>query len=469
MKFDIRRLTAAMMKCLRLYHVLGHHLAVAVVVASVIGLLHHGGALEWLDSIMLRVAGSFAAKRLPDRPADVRAPLTLLISGAMYEQSFGGRSPLDRKKMAELVRTIRENPGGPPATAVFDLDLSAVSGDSSAQEALDAELQRLSQFGALIVLAVPSPAFTSAVAEAKAHWVKKVCSWRQPGAGASGGVIFASPELRVNAGLVQQYSANDLSLGIAATRPHRFDDLCARSDSELLLITQFGSSSQVAPLTAGDHGILQTRPFNADYFLGLDWYVHAYDSLDRLPSDASGQPLSLAGRTIFIGGAYDPRDRFTTDLEADGQPTEGVTLHAAVYYSAMTPVTIEQGFGAFAIDVVLGVLAGYLFTAAWAWHSAAQHMNGWRGYLMVTGSLIGILVITVVLALLLVWLAAGVLYPLNFWVSPGPVILGVCAKVMLSRGAHGSGHASPHASRWVNRSFFALLVLAYTIGALHHG
>jgi hypothetical protein len=467
-----RKTLAAVMRPRRWLHDLSHHLVVAVAVASIVGLLHHGGGLEWLDSLMLRIAGAFVWSDPPKLQPNAKSPEILLIGGALYEQAFEQRSPLDRGKLAALVKAVRDHSGGLPATVVIDLDVSDNVGDVTGQTALDDELERLVQGGVLVVLPMPLPVITPLFVDAKVKWMRKACSWRPAQPEADGRIIFASPALRSNAGRVLQYSDQDLSLGIAATRPSRFDDICVRSIPEQQLLVHTATAAQLGQLSATSPRLAKTRPLNATFFLSLPQHVHEIETTAKLPLRDDGQPLALAGRAVFIGGSYDLRDRFDTAVESDGQPTEGVTLHAGVFYSASDPVSVEQGFGALGIDIVIGILMGYGFTAAWQRHDAAQAAPGWKGYVVPKVLYVVILLIGFGLAALLVWIAAGVLFPLNLWVSPGPVVLGVCAKLMLSRraNAHAEPHVMPpHASRWVTRAVIGCLAVANVVMIISHG
>jgi hypothetical protein len=449
-------------------HELVHHMSVAVVVASIVGLLHHSGKLEWLDSTLLRIAASNAGA-VSSRPiADGQAPEVLLIGGALFEQAFGERSPLGRESMALLTQSIRTHPGGPPATVVFDLDLSVSIGDADGQRALDGELKSLVESGAHVVLPVPGPAHTPAALDAKINWVHRACSWGPVTPGSIARVVFASPHLRSSGGRLLQYSERDLSLGIAAARPSRFEDFCTLSEAEQRIRLQFVTSAQVPELFAAISKFPRTRPLNAEFFRGLDSRVHQLQSLSALPWGSDGQSLTLAGRTVFIGGAFDIRDRIQTALEPDGQATEGVTLHAAVYYSALNPVTVEQGFGAFALDIAVGVVMGYVFAAAWRRYDAPPAKHGWAAYTQRKLILLGIPLLGIFLVVFLIWVASGYLYPANLWVSPGPVILGVFAKLLLARGHHAATRELPSGSQWLSRALIASVVVANAAVILSH-
>ncbi|KQP22135.1 CHASE2 domain-containing protein [Pseudorhodoferax sp. Leaf267] len=442
------------------FHDFIHHFVVALTVASVVGLLHHSGVLDWLDAAMLRIAGAYNSGGGQAPAADATSPKVLLIGGPLYERVFDQRSPLDRTKVASVVAAIAQQPGGLPTTLVLDLDLSTTGSDAAGQEKLDAKLKALVEDGVRLVLPLPSVAFTPQAAGTKAQWMRQACEWRSTQPKFDGRVVFASPVLRSTGGRVLQYSASDLSLGIAATRPNTLDDVCQRSDAELKLLVQLATGEATRDLTAAAPRFPKIRPLNAAFFTGLQQHVHELTSVAALPSAADGKPLLLAGRVVFVGGSYDVRDRFGTALELDGQPTEGVTLHAAVYYSAIHPVTVEQGIGALGLDIALGILMGYLFTAAWGRHAAIHRGGSWKGYLLPRAVYLAIVLGAFGLAVVLVWASAGILLPRNLWVSPGPVVIGVCAKLMLSRGAHAHGGGAPHASRWLGRAVVAALVLA---------
>lgn len=444
--------------CRHAGHDFVHHWVVAVTVGSIVGLLHHGGALAWLDAVMLRIAGAHAAQHAQNGPPDALAPEVLLIDGTVYERVFGRRSPLDRQKLAQIVGLLADVEGGLPETVVFDLDLSTDGGQPLDGDPVDQQLQRLVEAGVRVVLPLPAPAYTPEMATAQVAWIRKACSWwpKSENAHPNGRLVFASPSLRSHGGRVLQYSPHDYSLGIAATSAPAIADVCRRSHAELQMMVQVATASQMRNLTT-PAPFPRMLPLNASFFQQLDAHVHAFDKTDALPTDAEGKPLALRGRTVFVGGSYDPRDRFETPLDPEAQTTEGVTLHAAVFYSAIKPVTVEQGMFAFGLDIVVGLAMGYLFTSLWRLQQRPHAGGGWSAYLLPKVEGTAILISALLIAVMLVWISGVWLLSLNFWVSPGPVVLGVCAKLMLSRGVHEHAQAVLHPSRWLHRGVLVAL------------
>jgi len=446
-------------------HSLSHHLIVALTVASAVGLLHHSSALDWLDAMMLRLTGAVVAQEGGKKPLKFEPPEILLIGSTVYEQVFEQRSPLDRAKLATLLEALFRQPGGLPSTLVLDVDVSD-NGTDSGQAALDQQLERLVRGGVGLILPLPLPVTTSTLLESKVSWMRRACGWNSSEAVKNGRVVFANTELLSHAGRVLQYSTRDLTLGMAATRPKGAEDVCMHEARVQKMLVHASTPPERRKLVASTRHFPKTRPFNAEFFHGLTDHVHELQSTTPPSVRADGVPLSFEGRVVFLGGSYDSRDRFESALEEDGQPTEGVTLHAAVFYSASHPVTVEQGIGALIADILFGVAAGFMFSWAWQRHDAVRAAGGWRGYVAPKLIFLGTLLFAVLLAVSLVWLAARFFYPLNLWVSPGPVVLGVCAKLMLSR--HGHTENVPHVSQWLNRAGVGALALGNLAVILMH-
>ena len=197
--------------------------------------------------------------------------------------------------------------------------------------------------------------------------------------------------------------------------------------------------------------------------------------------------LRGAGRPLpDLGGSYDPRDRFSVPLAPDGKPMDGVELHAATFYSALHPVTPGNELLAWVADVALGFAFGWAFQLLWAGQARGAGWAGWRGYFVPKLVLVFNLGAAALLAWSAVMMAAYWFYPNNYWISPGPVVLGVFAKLLLTAlhrgGDHASGHGSPtaqpaqtssvlasHAARErLDWGFVLALVLACIVTILRH-
>lgn len=430
---------------LQQWHAFWHHLGLAVTVASVVGLLHHGGMLDWLDSAMLRLVASTGATRASPATADPSLPVVLLIPAALYEQAFEARSPLDRSKLASILKLLRGFTDNRPHTVVLDLDLSDPTTDDKSRLLMEEQLQGLVTDGTHLVLPLPAPAHTESHKAAKAAFIARACGWRPSvpqGQGKStaspvSAVTFASADLSTWGGRVMRVHPANLSLGLAASHPVHADDVCDQQEKDWRLLVDASAPAALRGLSTGLHGkAALPRPFNARSLLGVNEHVLELARLDALPLAADGSAVPLAGRVVFLGGGYDPRDRVKTALETGDGPVEGVVVHAATFHSTLKPVTKATDLEAMAVDVIVGVALGYLFAWLWAWHALARKANGCKGYLWPKG----IVLITISAALgsmfVLVLIAVLFFHPLNVWISPGPMLIGVFAKFALARDGH---------------------------------
>ena len=416
-----------------------HHLQVALAVASLVGLLHHFGQLGWLDAAMLRLAGAAHRTVVPVLPAGKPGmPEVLLLSEALYERDFQQRSPLDRTRVARLLDALFPSGAAAPATLVVDLDLSDTGHDAAGQARLDAILGRLVATGTRLVLPMPQWVTSAEASALKLRWIRNVaCAWNQEGTGL---VTFASPLVRTQGGLVLQYSPRELSLGVAATRPPVAETVCDQTPGTQAARLGLAGATHIDDLKTRAAHAPAMRPFNAHFFAALDQHVHVLKTASK-PLDDPSLARRWADGVVFLGGGYDPRDRFETPLTRDGLPIEGVTLHAATYFSAMAPVSDGLHLSAWFIDVVVGMGAGFLFAKLWAARAQAAQRGAWAGYL--GPKLLTLLTLAVALALaaLAVQVAAQCAYPNNLWISPGPVVLGVFVKLLLTGLHAAAGHA----------------------------
>lgn len=473
------------------------HAVTALVVASVVGILHHAHYLVWLDSMMLQLVGSVHPKAFAQRGANVVPPEVLLLSRELYETAFDQRSPLDRTKVAELLSKLPLDEPRRPSTVVLDIDLSN-NGQDPGQTVLDQALEAMVAHGINLVLPVPSPVRTLKAVQHKSHWINEACGWAaraKAGGKTPGSVTFASPELEVHGGLVLQYRESDLTLGVAAHRPKLVrktgdeggldNDVCSRSAGEIETLVTLDAEDRARHLTTlggHDSGL---QPFNASYFGIVKTHLHVFNGLGPT-AQSTIDGIDLSNRTVFVGGTYDDKDRFRTPLDPDGLPVEGVTLHAATYYSMIDPVSVEEGFLTLLADVVIGLAVGTLFSMGWdRHHEALRHRRehkDWHGYWYPKLTLLALLAVAAAIAVGLVAFAAHCLYPFNIWISPGPVVLGMFIKLVLTSRHEDLGHSQapgdaphhmpvsdiPKPAQWIDRAIIALVVGANAAMILSH-
>lgn len=460
-----------------------HHLQVALAVASLVGLLHAFGYLGWLDAAMLRLAGAADAAAVRSSAPD-GMPEMLLIDDAMFERDFEQRSPLDRAGLERLLRALLGDPARSPKVLVIDLDISD-NGQDAAQGQLDAVLGRAVRAGLQLVLAVPPSVNSPAAITRKRAWMRSLrdqaCAREATGTAPQGSLRFASALVTTHADVVLQYSRDELTLGTAARTLVGKPGACGQPDEVLDALLLGPGRGELKPFPV-------LMPFNAHFFGAVAGQTRRVQSLDApLGAAATAGPApGLAGKVVFLGGSYDPRDRFSVPLAPDGKPMDGVELHAATFYSALHPVTEVNTLLAWAADVVLGFACGWAFQLLWAVQARSAGLAGWWGYFAPKFVLLLSLAAAGLLACISVMMAAHWFYPNNYWISPGPVVLGVFAKLLLTAlhrdgdhaGEHGSHtappatdtpvRASPAARGRLDWAFVLVLVFACIIIVLRH-
>lgn len=432
---------------------LGTHLAVATVTAAVVLVLAHGGALNWLESLSLRVTAAFIPQdngrpRLASNP-DV--PVILAVGSGMYETVFRQTSPLNRAALAEVLESIdRLN----PRLVAVDLDLSPGPGgapDAGAQAQLDQTLIRLArQHAGRYVLTAPVPVDTQALRQEKFAWMQRMCS---------AGFVFAHPYLTLSQSAVLRYDATEPGLGLAAAR---LWDPRSGTESKALCDQVAGGIGNAVFLStlslaipagqADDYG--RQRPLEPTFLRSSASEPHALET-----TDAQSLHLDLTGRAVFVGATFEPNDAFLT---AWGERS-GVAIHAGIFASELHPISPLSHRIAFLIDILLGTLAGALFHASWHRYAVADRniaggaANRLGPYLAARAWLIGNFALLFLISLSCLVLA-GFLFRFNLWVNPGPIILAIFFKNLLgSRAslkhtlheAHDPGTDAGSRSSWV--------------------
>lgn len=444
-----------------------HHLRAALAVGSVVTLLHGFGLLGWLDGLMLRLVSGSGPVWRAQLSAPEPLPSVLLIGARLYESEFGQASPLAPAKLAQIVRTIGIEGGSRPAVLAIDLDLSpgpAEAANDVGRLALDAALRQLVDAGSTVVLPLPLRVSTPELQQKKFQWLQSLCAWNA--GSAKGRVIFGLADITLHQGVAMQLDTSRPSIGVLAATPDESQSFCRRAQAPegdwraALLASAFDNRALVP------QGNSAWRPYNVRLF-APGAHVGVMEALDRLPVGTG----SLAGRTVFLGSGYNPQDRFVVPLEGTGRPVEGVLIHAAAYDSMLHPIGTVEGLSSFILDIVTGVLLGYCFSASWGWHQRRVALAGGSGELLVRLaprlSLLLNFAFAGALATLFVLAARMFLFPLNLWINPGPMVIGVFAKfVLASRHEEDDGHTPVQQAgaalrlRCLDRAGLAVLVAA---------
>lgn len=435
-----------------------HHVGVAVVVALAIFIIEHAGALNWLENLTLRVAAGMQDEVVTAQKEDSADAVVLTISTKLYETAFKQVSPLDRQSLATLIGKLAERK---PKMLVLDLD---VSPDAPGQDVLDKTLIDLANQGTQIVLATPFPVFSELLFEAKFKWMTKLCSTTN--------IRFADSRLPVTQGVNLRYFKGRNALGDVAytwkgdSAPSASQWPCAQIKQGENFAGFLDANMQHAELDAriSSQYVDQVHLDPATLRRTL---ANVKDIGDDLSAPAE---LDLAGKTVFLGGDYSGADRFQTI--ARPAPVPGVVVHAAAYNGARhKPSRISHGL-AFALDILIGTVAGMLFHFTWARHNGAQHWlaaadrRDWSRYRVARLWLL----VNFHLLAFFIWAilqSAAWLLDHHWWSNPAPMVLGIFIKSLLgSRShlqpagdhAHADGHGH-HPPGWIVASDLALIAL----------
>ena len=486
------------------FHVLVHHLLVALSVAAIVHVLEHYRALNWLDSLMLRIA-SHASAGSGDSTLPADMPVVLQIGDLLYEREFAQASPLNRGKLGTLIGELA-NKG--PRTLVVDIDLSPglrgagcpntdqpaargteaegqgphvpLATDSPCSEDQIALNQLLAKLGNTpnmrLILATPVPVAAPELWREKAKWMASLCGNAPP----ARGVQFAFVHTPLSQHEVLRFETRFPSLGPYAAwmeraQPTRSKLPCeyvrTNPDSAVFLQRQ---TNPEALLDAED--FRGQRPFNARFFGMLEYQTKTIGLLQAVADlEAIDKKLPLSGRTVFFGGGYGSHDEFATAFGTQN----GVALHAAAYYSMLHGVSKPKDWAAFAIDILIGIAMGYLFHASWSRYNRAAALAPleagapahWPSYFRARAWLMANFALMLGLVVLLAYLS-GWLLRSDLWVNPGPVIIGVFIKTILASRAHirhaqvDAEHSEAHALRphhslvqWVDFMLFLPFVI----------
>lgn len=402
-----------------------HHLIGAVLLFSVLHAAEHRHMLEWLDAVMIRVAGQGGpAAKSPSAQEQASHPSIVMIGRDAFETVFGDRSPLPRDRLAELLAQI-----DPRRTRVLavDIDLAPSVTERAAGTArpLDAALAALVARGTAVVLGLPPAAGSTPGATLK--WVQGRCA---------DGIRFGDVQLHQRLGVVSRVEQGTPTLAsvafAAAGAHHGASTICdlARTAHE-----EEAFYDAIEHAGAGEHGEPESIPLSgvASNWATLQSDTHAVQLLD---GHVAIEDAGKLRRVVFLGGAYSEGERMMTV----GGEAWGVQVHAASFTSMVRDTRDIPVWVAALADIVIGVLFGYWFY--WMW-GRFQHIDDAVGNarpgLAWAGKFIGgrmILLSLWMLSLLLVYgliAFSAWLYSKDVWLNPGPIGIGMLLHTLSLR------------------------------------
>ena len=324
----------------------------------------------------------------------------LSIDEEEYRSVFGQRSPLDPAKLTELLSRLA---AAPPKVLAIDLDLAPASDDDWAQRApLRDALLALSERTKLVMVCPQGYSLRDPSALDR-QWTRSFVGKE---------VRFARAELDAE-GLY--YDAGAMPLGLVAANAAE-------------LLRQPGSEGPTSTSTDWDVWCGQAPVPAAAAQSGGEVKKSRKIRPSWLPvvgyTDAGKDPELLRGHVVIFGGQYGISDRFFLHGAPDG--IYGLTLHGWVAAGALASATEVPKSAEVALDVVIGLAAGFVLHGIWTTMRRHRQSFFWRSLLQ-----LAFLGVAVGLPVLLLGLAVtGVLFGL--FAGAAGMVISVTADSLFS-------------------------------------
>jgi len=451
----------------RIPHPLRSALLPALVLACLLEIAKFVGVLGWLDGRTLTFLSLLREPVPVVAPAPDRAPRLVLIDDESFEAYFGGRTPLDRDRLAELIKAIAVEK---PRLIAIDLDLAPdrisdgrgltdrriddvictyarpdLAGmDASNPSCLDRakrESTDVVRCGVPFVLLFPFETEVERVNDVNSKWRVEIEKALAPC------VTFAKSDIEEQGGRAIYFTCRNDAFAIVAHRVANWVRACAHGFD----------SAQVPINTALVDAIEIERRMRPEAQGPLVTYPRmGMASPSRLTPGRESYPL--AGEAVFVGGAWGVEDQHGT---AVADKVSGVVVHAAIFWTLSNPLNSFSHAGALALDVAIGIVTGAIFGVFWRRFNAEANFlvsrPGVRPWCTrpderdaAYAALLGWGVCAwaaLASALALVFGLSGSLLALGLWLNPGPMILGLFLHALIaSREAeHRSAEPTRHA------------------------
>ena len=275
------------------------------------------------------------------------------------------------------------------------------------------------------------------------------------------GVEFGRPELREHFGAVVRLSNGPLSLASAGQQaPHEHAAKGGQGLTLCRMAEQVPTLRAMSDLLA--HPVGEATPGPALRPSAVDRVL-----AQSMPWRLGEMEQTLAARApklVVAGGSYDVRDTFL--LAGSTAALPGALVHAVA--ADTRAQAREQHLQAWIVDIVIGVVAGLLFEAAWFLVRKAQERftapikmrvasSGASASNLAAALGLGALASVPTLTLwagvlgISLWTlhASAWLLDTGRWLNPGPMILGMALHAQLlsqqgDEGTHEGGHGHGH-------------------------
>lgn len=374
------------------------------VLASLLVVLDRGGYLEAVKSLTTRIVAVLTAGEGLQFSTAERAPLVVTIGDDVFDQHFGGESPLNRDRLANLIRRVIDT--YKPQMLAIDLDLSPGSegfrrGDkprlidqtlckAALADAVPCDIGYVREdpphtkgCRTLITLIEPFGFANDEGSRTDGFWKRAMEEWL------GRCIRFASGEVQTHGASALFYDEDHDGLGRVT---YRLTEECSRPiapEAEMADCPEEFDARKIATLESGNPRRRLIR----------------FDFLDHVRNEAGArggsttlllpvrmrkgkqepelvlqpQPDRCKNCVVFLGGSWGVEDKHYTALST---PVDGVVVHAAIYYSDVSATRSEHA-GDFLADVVFGLIFGAIFGWVWEKHVlAGLALHDWPASLL---------------------------------------------------------------------------------------
>lgn len=385
-------------------------------------------------------------------------PVVAGISPELFVDGFDGRSPLDRDGIRTLVEAIGDHR---PSVVAIDLDLSpdkpgyrdpsfapgrlyeaicrrALGTDGSgskgsclADAAQAAETRSEDQCGIRFALIEPMCPDDVEVYRLRAEWRNWMARTMAPC------VRFARAEIRTVSRQVVDFDPNAETLGVVA---RKLADGTGMGPQASIQIPE--DKPHCKGFTRSEDDLSRHNSVLFQRYLRASRTPDGIDPFVILRPEASGVPTTIASgssfrnNVVFLGAVFGTADLF--DVPGAGEQVHGVVVHASTYHSINFPLR-ETALGAAAVDLLVGTLAGIVFSMLWIPYNRARltihstdddlERNSARARMAIAG-FGAVAALAAVVAGLCFWSQA--LLSMGLWLNPAPMLVGLFFATLIA-------------------------------------
>ena len=414
-------------------------------------ILHHAKLLDSVDVLALKFLPENAFEQKPRQDNASFRTLVLGITPDLFEQEFGGHTPINRDRFRKLIQEVLD---AYPKARVLATDYDFSPGatrpcedraEDSVCKIVELEIKEQKSFEEFLSKALPEklkPPNGQLVLitplqdpdeldKVKRKWLVDMTQ---------AGVRFGDHALLEH---------NWLATVVKHLHVKPLADPCARNgDIKMPFAAVVNEARRCAglPVTLDAEEHEGVKPINfaaarkAVFLCPLWKWSDIGDGCRRRLQSANSDPDAID--TIFIGSSYGEEDKFRTPLGDQ----YGVELHAFSAYSLIKPLE-EQKRWSFLIDIVIGMLFGILFQILWGSAARSGHDSACRFFFISM-----VFVALIIAAMFAVWIIPLMLR-YGFTMNPLIILVGLFIHSYVGAVERVGTHPNPNAGPCTFQAF----------------